>query len=222
MELAIETSRRETSLALALGGEVLTDEGGGEHASDLLPRLETLLARAGVGAGARPLALRTLFVGLGPGSYTGLRVGIAMAHGLARASGATLHGLSSFEALAFAELAMGETAAVVADARAGRAYFARYRRESSGLIVLERPCAVAPEELQARCQGATVVLGHAGVRESLGFEPPPGVVLREEARPRAAALLALGRARLAQGALAAEGALEPLYLANFGPRPAGR
>jgi len=218
MELALETSRRETSLALAAGELVLVDEGGAAHASDLLPRLEVLLARAGLPRGVRPLPLRTLYVGLGPGSYTGLRVGIATAHGLARATGATLHGVSSFEALAFAELAQGEVGAVVADARAGRAYFARFRREASGLTVLDPPCACAPGELGERCSAVEVVFAHAGLRESFGLELPPGVRYREDARPRAGAVLALGRARSRAGALAAQGSLEPLYLAEIAPR----
>jgi len=216
MELALETSRRETSLALARGERVFLDEGTGAHASDLLPRLARLLTQAGV-EHTGPLALTTLFVGLGPGSYTGLRVGIATAHGLARATGAVLYGLSSFEALAFAELAPGEEGVVVADARGGRAYVGRYRREGE-LRVLAEPIACAPAELGARCRGAELVLGHSGLREALGLEPPPGARYREDALPRAGALLALGRARLGAGALAARPALEPLYLAEFAPR----
>lgn len=218
MELALETSRRETSLALALGAQVLQDEGRESHASDLLPRLEALLAEAGVARSSRPLALRTLFVGLGPGSYTGLRVGIATAHGLARATGAALYGLSSFEALAFAELEPHQEGAVVADARAGRAYYARFRRGPHELVVLERPTACAPAELAERCRAVHVVFGHPGLREGLGLELPDHVQYREDARPRASAVLALGRARLGAGALDACAALEPLYLAEFTAR----
>lgn len=215
MELALETSRRETSLALAAGERVLLDEGKAAHASDLLPRLEALLAQAGHARDSRPLPLRTLFVGLGPGSYTGLRVGIATAHGLARATGAALYGVSSFEALAFAELAPGEGGAVLADARAGRAYFARFRRAEQDLVVLERPCACLPEELAGRCRGLQVVFGHPGLCEALGLRLPASVRYREDARPRAGALLALGRARLRAGTLAPETSLEPLYLGEF-------
>ncbi|HEX6884815.1 MAG TPA: tRNA (adenosine(37)-N6)-threonylcarbamoyltransferase complex dimerization subunit type 1 TsaB [Planctomycetota bacterium] len=217
MELALETSRRETSLALAAGDRVLLDEGAAAHASDLLPRLAGLLAQAGIER-AGPLGLARLFVGLGPGSYTGLRVGIATAHGLARATGAVLYGLSSFEALASAELAPGEEGVVVADARGGRAYVGRYRREGAALRVLAEPSACAPAELGARCAGATLVLGHPGLREALGLELPPDTRYREDALPRAGALLALGRARLAAGSLASRPALEPLYLAEFAAR----
>jgi tRNA threonylcarbamoyladenosine biosynthesis protein TsaB len=217
VELALETSRRETSLALARGDERFEDEAGaGTHASDLLPRLAALLARAGVERVGGRLLLRTLVVGLGPGSYTGLRVGIATAHGLARATGATLYGISSFEALAFAELAPGEEGAVALDARGGRVYVGRFRREAEGLEVLAAPVACAPNELGARCRGVDTLLAHPGLVEATGLALAPTTRLRLDARPRAGALLALARLRLAAGALAPERALEPLYLARFG------
>jgi len=139
-DVALETSRREASLALGVGETMLHAElGPAAHARDLVPALERLLAAAGVERRGGKLSLAAVIVGLGPGSYTGLRVGIATAQALARASGATLHGIPSFEALAFAELEPGEEGTVAMDARAGRFYHARYRRVSDGLVVLDPP-----------------------------------------------------------------------------------
>jgi tRNA threonylcarbamoyladenosine biosynthesis protein TsaB len=220
LDLALETSRRETSLALGHGAEIRVDEGGARHASDLLPRLAGLLAQAGLTRAPYPLS--RLFVGLGPGSYTGLRIGIAMAHGLARATGAALYGISSFEALAFSALVPGEEGVVLADARAGRVYWARYHRTESELEVLVPPQTCEPEELPRHGHGADVVFGHPGLCEALGLEWPVPARYREDARPRAAAVLALGRLRMARGALDAATALEPLYLAEFARRDSPR
>lgn len=216
-DLALETSRREASVALWAGAEVLTDELGAEvHARDLVPRIARLLERAGVARRDGKLPLRAVFVGLGPGSYTGLRVGIATALALARASGAALYGLASFEALAFAELGLGSEAAVALDARAGRFYHARYRRVAGGVMVLDPPATCDAAELAALCARPGLILGHPELAAAAGLAPAPGTEMRVDARPRARALLELGRARRAHGELVRQTSLEPLYLAGFG------
>jgi len=229
VDVALETSRREASLALLVDGVRFADElGERAHASDLLARLAELLARAGVTRREGRLPLRAVFAGLGPGSYTGLRVGLATAQALARASDAALFGLSSFDALAFRELVPGEEGAVVQDARAGRFYHARYRRSERGLEVCEAPAALTAEELCVRCARPGVILGHAGLADAAGLAPEVRARLRTDARPSAAALLELARARVESGELAPSHALEPLYLAAFGtgrdvpPGPAAR
>lgn len=218
-ELALESSRREVSLALRVGSALATDSGEAAHASDLLPRLARLLERAGVARNAGQLPLGAVFVGLGPGSYTGLRVGIATALGLARASGAPVFGLCSFEALAFGELRAGEEGTVALDARAGRFYHARYRRTEHGLLVLDAPAVLPADELAERCARAPLVFGHPELALAAGLALPPTTRLRTDARPQASALLELGRARRAAGEIAPATTLEPLYLAGFGPAP---
>jgi tRNA threonylcarbamoyl adenosine modification protein YeaZ len=196
---------------------VLEDELGAEvHARDLVPRLAGLLERAGVERGEEVLRLGAVFVGLGPGSYTGLRVGIATAVALARASGAALYGLSSFDALAFAALESGAEGTVAMDARAGRFYHARYRRIEGGLLVLDPPSTCDAKELAERCARARVVLGHPELAAAAGLALAPGSVLCTDAMPRARALLELGRARRASGEIGPQASLEPLYLAGFG------
>lgn len=217
MDLALETSRREASVALGVGATILAAEVGLEaHASDLLPCLDQLLVRAGTPRGSGRLPLAALFVGLGPGSYTGLRVGLATALGLARASGAALHGLCSFEVLAWEALAPGEEAAVAQDARAGRFYLAHYRRTRDEVEVLLAPHACTARELVERCGAAPLVLGHAGLAEAAGLDHP---AVRTDLRPSAEALLRLGRARAAAGRLLPQETLEPLYLMSFGSKP---
>jgi len=219
LELALETSRRETSLALGDGERVLRRDVGAEaHASGLLAALEPLLASFGPAASARPLPLARIFVGLGPGSYTGLRVGLATAQALAYATGAELYGLPSFEALAFARLAPGESGSVAFDGRAASFYHARYRRVSGGLDVLAPLLACDAALLASRVRAEEVLLAHPGLCESAGLASTAAARV-ELVAPEAGSLLELGRLRRAAGALAPARALEPLYLRAFGEGP---
>jgi tRNA threonylcarbamoyl adenosine modification protein YeaZ len=103
MIIALESASSDPSLALAEGDGTAfaTDgwEGEGRQASELLPHLLALLARAG-----RELGDATaLGVGIGPGSFTGLRVSMSLAKGLALALGVPLIGVPSLDAWLAAE-----------------------------------------------------------------------------------------------------------------------
>ena len=222
LELALESSHRAASLALSDGTRVLAAEvGPGAHASGLLARLEELLGEFGAAARARPLPLVRVYVGLGPGSYTGLRVGLATAQALAHATGAELHGLGSFEALAFERLAPGESAAVVFDGRAACFYHARYLRTEDDLVELEPLATCDAAGLRERLAGGGRVLAHAGLAAAAGLEATAGLGLECDHAPSARGLLSLARLRRARGKLAPAAALEPLYLRAFGERPGG-
>lgn len=119
MIIAIESASSDPSLALASGDGVVFAADGwageGRQASELLPRLLVLLARAG-----RDLREATaLAVGVGPGSFTGLRVSMSLAKGMAFALRAPMVGIPSLEAWLEAE---PRAAAAVARAGAQDAY----------------------------------------------------------------------------------------------------
>ena len=211
--LGIETSRRTGSVALCSGTRRAFAElqGARAHASDLLPRLETL--RAEVGLEREPFQAELIAVGVGPGSFTGLRIGIASALGLARATGAALVGVPSVEAWAWSELEPGEEAAVALDARAGRFYLARYRREEDDLAELRAPCAVRAGELRDVLAKEAVVLTEEGLERAADLPADLLPRLRTRGGPRADAVLELGRRRNAAGTARAP---EPLYLFAFG------
>jgi tRNA threonylcarbamoyl adenosine modification protein YeaZ len=119
MIVALESASSDPSLALAeRDGSVLASdawEGEGRQASELLPHLLVLLARAG-----RELAgTSALAVGIGPGSFTGLRVSMSLAKGLALALDVPLVGVPSLEAWLAAE---PEARAAVARAGAQDAF----------------------------------------------------------------------------------------------------
>jgi tRNA threonylcarbamoyladenosine biosynthesis protein TsaB len=205
--VAIETSTRAPSVAVVRGGVHRLTRLAGErpHASDLMPALAALLAELG----AAPGAIELVVAGLGPGSYTGLRVGIATALGLARGTGARLAGLPSTEALAWERCTPGERASVVLEARRGELYFARYERTANDVIALVPPCLVRPGELEL--DATDRVLATPGLETGA----LAGVRARLDPTPGAAALLELALLRLARGALLPATELEPLYLRAF-------
>jgi tRNA threonylcarbamoyladenosine biosynthesis protein TsaB len=110
------------------------------HAAQLLP----LARRALEAVGATFADVRRIGVGVGPGTFTGLRIGVATARALAQGTGAELAAVSTLEALA--EAAGGDRAILaVLDARRGEAFAAGYRDGTQ----LSGPVAVAPEGLAA-------------------------------------------------------------------------
>jgi tRNA threonylcarbamoyladenosine biosynthesis protein TsaB len=184
--LAFDTATDVATSALVSDGEVLGERTS--RAVSLLEDVDALLRQAG----ARTADVDALAVGIGPGSFTGVRVGLATARGLALALGIPVAGVSTLDALA-----RGAPGAVpVVDAR---------RRE---IFVLQgEPRVLAPEELDlAR---GTVCVGSGAVRyrsvlESMGAEIPPDDDERHLPRARF-------HAQLARDFGPAE-SVEPLYL----------
>lgn len=151
----LDTATPSTAVALRLADgstiDARDDPPAGAHpghATRLLEMADELLSRAGIGWDA----VDRIAVGLGPGTFTGLRVGVATARGLAQSLTAELVGVSSLQALALAALASQSAApsAVLAvlDARRGEAFAAAYLGgDPSAPRELTDPAALAPEEL---------------------------------------------------------------------------
>jgi tRNA threonylcarbamoyladenosine biosynthesis protein TsaB len=194
LEVAIESSSRSASVAARAGGRTLQAQLAATraHASDLLPALDGLVRELG----RVPREIDAVYVGLGPGSYTGLRVGIATALGIVRSTGAALVGVCSFEVLLWERLQSGETGGVLLDGRSGGFYHARYARAAEGLEELLAPAILPPEEARARAAGDT---------RTFGADDPP----------QARALLELGAARLARHGPMRPAEVQPLYLRPF-------
>ncbi len=195
MIIAIESASSDPSLALAAhdGTVFATDgwEGEGRQASELLPRLLVLLARSG-----RTLRDATaLAVGVGPGSFTGLRVSMSLAKGMALALRVPLVGVPSLTAWLDAE---PEAAAAIARAGAQDAYLL-----PRGSV---EPQIVAAAELARLVDGSLVA---APAELALAFGLP------RTAPPRNAATAV---ARTAAGRLASDpggddlATVEPWYL----------
>jgi len=176
--LGIDTATPSTAVALAPGDgeprEVRADAGEGGrplHAQRVLVLADQLLTAAGIGWES----LDAIAVGVGPGGYTGLRIGIATARGLALSLGAVLVGVGTLRALG--EPVRGRAAATVLDARRGEAFVAVYR--DGGELLAPRVCDPAELARWTRHGGPDVLavgdgaLRFRAVLEADGVEVAP-------------------------------------------------
>jgi len=125
--LAVETSTPVCSVALLVGEDLMIAEEirANRHSESLLPMIESLLQQAGLSL----QQLDALAVGQGPGSFTGIRIGIAAVQGLAFATGIPVVPVSSLASLAVAAGAAQVLAAI--DARMQQVYWGSYRVDQS-------------------------------------------------------------------------------------------
>jgi len=156
--LALEFSTSVKSAALIEEGRVLS-RGEGEKPQEGGPArlIQDVLAQAGLGAEA----VGWVAVGVGPGSYTGVRVAIAMAQGWQLARGVRLLAVSSFQCLlwrAWLEGSHGDVT-LLADAQRGEYYAERHRITEAGTRV-ERPLAIQSGEIVAKwAEDGSVLIG---------------------------------------------------------------
>lgn len=151
--LALESSTAHGGAALLRDGapvETMRLEEGLRHGRELLPAAAAAMERHGLAAAD----LWGVAVSSGPGSYTGLRIGVMAAKALAYGAGPRLAAVSSLAALAQSLILSGAASggdclAVVQDARRDEVYAGLYRVEDGVAIALERDRAVAPEEAAA-------------------------------------------------------------------------
>lgn len=199
--LAVDTSTRASIVVLGSGEPVTVSRRDVQHrhGSHLLEQIDEVLAEAG-----RSLAdIGALGVGTGPGSFTGLRVGLATLKTLAYARELAMVGVRSSDALRQAGTDVGAAAdaAVVLPAGARDHYLAR-----AG----EDPRLIAPGELAEAVAGRPVLAVDMDA-EPLGAEAARLGAAAMRAMPRA--LLALARARLDAGESDDVAALTPAYVA---------
>jgi tRNA threonylcarbamoyladenosine biosynthesis protein TsaB len=175
--LAFDTATPATTVALSGAGEVVFtarhDPAAGErpgHATHLLALIARVMTRAEVGwEGVDRIA-----VGVGPGTFTGLRIGIATARALARARNIPLVAVSTLQSLALARPRSGAVPAAldavlaVLDARRGEVFAASWRIDEAGEFdrALLLPRALAPEalaELVTPLGPATLAIGDGAI-----------------------------------------------------------
>ncbi len=216
--LGIDTSTARGAMAL-LRDETLMAEGfflrgDGKRPPEqhLFGVLDNLLAREKLTA--KDIDLIT--VGIGPGSFTGIRVGIAAAKGLALPGRLPIKGVSSFDALALAALPRMPRdcpqLCVLCDARHEEVYFALY--DTTGRRV--RDCAIAPleqiaDEMHAPLWFVSPEIGRfaGALKETFGGFAS---VCEEPLYPGAAALGRLGLHRFREDNERGDASLEPIYL----------
>jgi tRNA threonylcarbamoyladenosine biosynthesis protein TsaB len=211
VSIAIETSSRAGGVALGSGDEMLETlafDASRGHATELVVRLDELLARHGLTA----RDARQVYVSAGPGSFTGLRVGITVARTLAQA----VQGVACVAvptALAVAENARDlawEDLGVVMDAREGNVYGQFFARRQ-GRIVPAGPEMVLPSrEFLLRAPRPLMLTG-----EGLAYHDltGPGIEIAEASvrLPRADGVWRVGRRLAAAGRFTEYRRLLPIY-----------
>ena len=152
--LALETTDRVASVAL------LTDDGCREkriesplrHEETVMPAVDELLAESGLA----PADLTAVAVDVGPGSFTGVRIGVCHGNALALALGVPIVPVNALAALAYPLLGNGNPVAAIIDARNGNGYGALY---ASGGAALIPPCAMEIDPFLARLPDNAVLTG---------------------------------------------------------------
>ncbi|MSQ41343.1 MAG: tRNA (adenosine(37)-N6)-threonylcarbamoyltransferase complex dimerization subunit type 1 TsaB [Dehalococcoidia bacterium] len=214
MELAIDTSTRYASIALARQGQVVWEESWRSeqnHTVELMPAVEGLLKKAH----ASVKDLTGIAVAQGPGQFSALRVGLSLAKGLAAGLGVPIVGVNTLLLEAFPYLSLGMPVYALLDAGRGDVAWAPF---VDGQGTLQDP-SFRVTDLEALLQQATppALLCGEGVSqwlEKLMEHRQTGVLVAKATPPtrRAGVLASLGSRRLLQGQADDLATLQPIYL----------
>jgi len=212
--LAVETATLAGSAALLEDGQVIgatSLEIPVTHSERLMAMVDRLLHEC-----ARDIEkMDALAVSIGPGSFTGLRVGIATVKGLALTLGLPVAPVPTLDALASNLPFADATVCPLLDARKGEVYCSLYRWRGDRMERLSEYLASSPQAAAARLTPPVIVIGD-GVPACRPFLARLGPGVREapasHAAPAAAVVGLLGSSILASGHAVAGDALQPLYL----------
>jgi tRNA threonylcarbamoyladenosine biosynthesis protein TsaB len=218
--LAIETATPSCSAALRIGGEVVVraEVGNNIHSQVLLGMIESLLAEAQLGT----QALDAVSVGQGPGSFTGLRIGVGVGQGLAFGANCPMIGVSSLDALALQASALqtprDNSIIAAIDARMGEVYWCEYQKIGDSIKRVSGLRVTPPAEVRfSDADVAGVVVGNAwsaypdqfsGLSECL-TEIQNSIVY-----PSAGALLCLAEEQYIQRKWLPAAVFAPIYVRN--------
>ena len=216
--LGIDTSSPIARLALIASGRVVASisRRTRSHAAELAVAVAELLDSAA----SRITDLGAVAVAIGPGSFTGLRIGISYAKGLAMASNCALVGIPILDCMALAALehAGGGEGLVcpVVDARRGEVYAALYAVVDDGLEKLTEDLVVTLESLTARIDRGVLLAGDSKASEAMELLSRRGLDPRylssEELETCGALVAAAGAERVARGDVDEVRTLQPIYL----------
>lgn len=179
--LAIDTATRMTGLALYDGTSVLAEHmwrGGGHHTTQLAPEIGLMLRRLAMDASE----LTGVAVALGPGSYTGLRIGMALAKGLALAQEIPLIGVPTLDILVGGQMADGGDLLAVIEAGRSRLAGVWYNKTTRGWEAASEPRAMTTEEVLQGIKGPTTVCGELSVEERRALQSDRRVTVAPPSR----------------------------------------
>lgn len=215
--LAIETSTDVCSVGLSIDGELLLDHrmAAQKHGVLVLPMVDALMAKAGLVPGQ----LDGVVFGRGPGSFTGVRIGVAVTQGIALGAGAGVVGISTLQSVAQGcyRIHGDENVAVCLDARMDEVYFSAYQLDAAGLMqCVEDERVLPPADMPrmtddvSRVWAGTGAEHYAGIlRDVFGVDAD---TIRPECWPNARDLLTIGETVALSGGLLPPEEAAPVYL----------
>ncbi|MGF1871921.1 MULTISPECIES: tRNA (adenosine(37)-N6)-threonylcarbamoyltransferase complex dimerization subunit type 1 TsaB [Photobacterium] len=218
--LAVDTSTENCSVALMMGDEIISrcEYAPREHTTKILPMVDTVLAEGGV----KLTQLDALAFGRGPGSFTGVRIGIGIAQGLAFGADLPMVGISTLMTMAQGTYRTHQSEQVLTaiDARMGEIYWGQYRRQIDGDWLLQgKERVLAPDALvqeqnaNQTDSGIWLTAGtgwesYAELRSQLNLNAQKGEILYPDSQD----MVVLAQYALARGeAVSAENA-SPVYV----------
>lgn len=225
--LAIETSTNSCSVACSNGSRLLAysaDVGLNIHSKQLLDMVDSALNQAGL----QRSELEAIAVTRGPGSFTGLRIGIGVAQGLAFSLGLPMLSVSSLRSMVDPEIFSGRVghserlALVAIDARMSEIYWGLYRPINNGVALIGEINLAAPEDLNLALikQGLDakeiVRLGNAwsAYPDRFGEEIGQLPILQDPLYPDARILIKHAVQEYQQGLVINASDFEPMYVRN--------
>lgn len=221
MLLAVDTSTAQVGLALYDGSQVISEyawRSSQRHTVELAPAIADLLTRCGL----TMEAVRALGVALGPGSFTSLRVGLALVKGLALSRHLPLVGIPTLDVLAAAQPLSSFPLAAAIQAGRGRLAVGWYKRSKNGWQA-KGPARVATvTTLIDEAKSPLIVCGEftAEERDKLSEKPEIHLVSPAQSVRRPAILAELAWRRWQSGSSDDEATLAPIYLHVAEPIPA--
>ena len=192
------------------------------HSIRMLPVIEQILNETEM----QVTDLAAIAVSQGPGSFTGVRIGISTAKGLAKGANIPLIGIPTLEALAQQNSSTGNSLICpMIDARRQNIFTALYKTsDSSQITEIINPCIISLEELLAQIESPTIFTGNGAIaywdtiQQTLGDTALQADL--NKIQPSATAIAALAHTRLSAGKTDSTHTLQPIYLRQTNAKPA--
>ena len=186
---------------------------GRRHAETLAPAIEFVCAQAHVTL----QEVTVVAVDVGPGLYTGLRVGVATAKAIALARHVPMVGLSSLDLLAYPVRYSGKLVAAVVDARRSEVFYALYRHVPGGIQRVTEPAVATPDDLASELMALgeeCLAVGDGALRYAGLLDDVSHVEVGSSgtAYPSAESLVELAHPRAIREEFVQPWEIEPLYL----------
>jgi tRNA threonylcarbamoyladenosine biosynthesis protein TsaB len=211
--LAIDTATRSMGIALHDGYQIIAEHywiTHDYHTVELAPDIALMLRKAERTAAS----LTAVAVAKGPGSYTGLRIGMALAKGLVLAHNLRMIGIPTLDIIAYHQPQRSEPMLAVIEAGRGRLAGMWYKWDSEGWQGLDAPENLTWDEILDQLQEETYICGEIGAKERAFLKDEPFALLASPPLSvrRPAVLAELGWQKVRTGMTDDPSKLAPIYL----------